>query len=614
MLYPQQNDKRNILDLSGIWNFQIDPEEAGEANGWFNGLITSRPIAVPSSWNDLYDDIRDYMGVAWYVTETYVPASWENERVMVRVGSANYAAKVWINGTLVGSHEGGHLPFEFDVSDQIAWDAPNIVAIQVENHLKPNRVPAGNIQGGIGGMMRMFPSTTFDFFPYSGLHRAVQLYTVPQSYIADVTVTTDIVVQNDNKVGVVTVDVVGNSTTGSIHLVGEGVDETTALTLSGGKGQVHMEVPSPRLWGPEDPYLYKLTVTLNSSDGAVSDRYSLNVGIRTVSVEGGIIYLNGEPIFLKGFGKHEDFAVTGRGSFPPLVVKDYALLKWIGANSYRTAHYPYSEEHMMMADREGILIIDEIPNVSLQFSGGDEAVAERLRVCKQQMSDLIARDKNHPSVIMWSIANEPMPPDFLKRFMAGGGDPEPTDPNTTAFFQELYDLCREQDPTRLVTLVGVMGGPVEWLASSDVVCLNRYYGWYMQGGQLDEGQKMLAMELDALYEQLGKPMMVTEFGTDTLAGTHSHPPAMWSEEYQVEFIRRYLDVAAERPFMAGMHIWAFADFKTAQAVMRTESMNHKGVFTRDRQPKMAAHFLHERWNQPGSDKPTEGKIIIEESR
>ena len=595
MLYPQQNNKRNLLDFPGIWDFQIDPDEIGESAGWFNGLNDARPIAVPASWNDLYDDIRDYMGVAWYVTESYVPTSWQDERIMLRVGSANYAAKVWINGTLVGQHEGGHLPFEFDVTGNIMWDTPNTIAIQVENHLTPTRVPAGNVQGGIGGFMRNFPPTTFDFFPYCGLHRAVQLYSVPPTHIADVTVTTDI----DGTNGIVTVAVLADgATTGSLQLTGEDTNETTALAFSAGKAQAQLTVADARLWSPDDPYLYKLAVSLG--DGA--DHYTLNVGIRTIAVDGDTLLLNGQPIFLKGFGKHEDFAICGRGNFNPLVVKDYALLKWIGANSYRTAHYPYAEEQMMMADREGILIINEIPNVSLQFTGGDEAVAERLRMCKQQMSELIARDKNHPSVIMWSIANEPMPPDFMKRFM-GGGDPDPVDPKTTSFFQELNDLCHAEDPTRPVTLVGVMGGPVEWLATVDVACLNRYYGWYMLGGQLDEAQGTLEQELDALHEQLGKPMLITEFGADTIAGNHSHPSDLWSEEYQVELIRCYLDVADVRPFMAGMHIWNFADFKTAQATMRAASMNHKGVFTRDRQPKMAAHFLHERWNQLGTDKP-----------
>ena len=602
MIYPQQNDKRNLLDLSGIWDFQVDPDEVGESEGWFRGLETSRPMAVPSSWNDIYDDIRDYMGVAWYVTESYVPNSWQGEEVKIRIGSANYAAKVWINGDLVGQHEGGHLPFEFDVTEQISWGGPNTIAIQVENHLTATRVPAGNVQSVLSGFMRNYPATTFDFFPYCGLHRAVQLYSVPKKSISDVTVTTEI----DGPNGTVTVVVASDgATSGAISLTGQGTTGTAALIFHQGVARAKVAVADARLWCPDDPYLYDLTVTLDAPNGAVQDRYTLQVGIRTIAVDGGTILLNGQPIFLKGFGKHEDFAVCGRANFNPLVVKDYALLKWIGANSYRTAHYPYSEEQMMMADREGILIIDEIPNVSLQFEGGEEAVAERLRVCKQQMSELIARDKNHPSVIMWSIANEPMPLDMMKRFM--GGEPEPVDPASTAFFQELYDLCRREDPTRLVTLVGVMGGPVEWLAAADVACLNRYYGWYAQSGQLAEGQKMLEQELDALYDQLGKPMIVTEFGTDTIAGNHSHPPDMWSEEYQVDFIRRYLDVAAARSFMAGMHIWNFADFKTAQATMRAESMNHKGVFTRDRQPKMAAHFLHERWNQNGSDKPCGGE-------
>ncbi|MEZ4710155.1 MAG: beta-glucuronidase [Caldilineaceae bacterium] len=597
MLYPQQNDTRNLLDLSGIWDFQIDPDEVGESQGWCDGLPAARPMAVPSSWNDIYDDLRDYLGAAWYVTESYAPASWRGQRIVLRIGSANYAAQVWVNGTPVGEHEGGHLPFEFDVTSHIQWGAPNVIAIRVENHLHPNRVPAGNAEGGLAMFMRNFPATTYDFFPYCGLHRAIYLYSTPPVHIEDITVTTDIAGTD----GLVTVEVVAaGAKSGTIRLSNGETNWGDLLQFADGRAQTQITIDNARFWSPDDPFLYKLTVFLD--DGRMpQDRYDLDVGIRTVAVAGGQILLNGQPIFLKGFGKHEDFAVCGRGAFNPLIVKDYALLKWIGANSFRTAHYPYDEEQMRMADRQGILIIDEIPNVSLQFTGGDAAVAERLRMCQQQMTELIARDKNHPSVIMWSIANEPMPPDMMKRF--SGAAPEPVDPNTTAFFQELYDLCRAQDPTRLVTLVGVMGGPVEWLEAADVACLNRYFGWYAQSGQLDAGQQVLEQELDALYAHLGKPMIITEFGADTLAGAHSHPPEMWSEEYQVEFIRRYLESAAARPFMAGMHVWNFADFKTGQGAMRANGMNYKGVFTRERQPKMAAHFLRERWTQLGSDKP-----------
>ena len=237
MLYPQQNDKRNVLDLSGIWDFQIDPDEVGESESWFNGLKNPRAMAVPSSWNEIYDDIRDYLGVAWYVQQSYVPAGWQGQRVMLRVGSANYAAKVWINGELVGEHEGGHLPFEFDVTDKITWDGSNTIAIRVENHLSGTRVPAGNVRSPIGGFMGNFPATTFDFFPYCGLHRAVQLYSVPQQRIDDVTVTTDI----DGASGIVTVDVVSSgASSGSVSLSGEDGDLTAPLTFSDGKAQARL--------------------------------------------------------------------------------------------------------------------------------------------------------------------------------------------------------------------------------------------------------------------------------------------------------------------------------------------------------------------------------------
>src|SRR5690606_21552764 len=165
-------------------------------------------------------------------------------------------------------------------------------------------------------------------------------------------------------------------------------------------------------------------------NGSVVDRYSLPIGIRTIAIEGDQLLLNGQPIYLRGFGRHEDFPITGRGLLPAVIVKDYALMKWIGANSFRTTHYPYSEEMMMLADRLGFLVIDETPAVGLFFA--EEGLDRRLALCRQYTQELIARDKNHPSVIMWSLANEP----HSRR------------PAAKPFFRELYDLARELDPTR----------------------------------------------------------------------------------------------------------------------------------------------------------------------
>ncbi len=148
LLYPRQNQHRNVVDLSGLWQFQLDPKEEGEAARWFDGLPAPRTIAVPCSWNDLFDDARDYLGLAWYRTEVWVPQGWRGERVFLRVGSANYAGKVWVNGTLVAEHLGGHLPFAADITDRIAWDRPTAIAISVENKQLPERVPAGPSRRG----------------------------------------------------------------------------------------------------------------------------------------------------------------------------------------------------------------------------------------------------------------------------------------------------------------------------------------------------------------------------------------------------------------------------------------------------------------------------------
>lgn len=592
MLYPQQNDMRNRLSLSGFWDFRMDPEEVGEAENWHSGLESPRAIAVPGSWNEQFTDAYHYLGMAWYVrNDVYVPSSWEGQKVFIRIGSANYFARVWVNGQTVGEHVGGHLPFAFDISEYVKWGEPNTIAIQVENHLHPNRVPAGKptSEGFALGPMNGYPAASFDFYPYAGIHRPVILYSVPQTSIDDVTVTTDI----DGTMGIVNVRVThaGDLDQGHVRLSGDGVIVESPVRFVNGVADVTLNVADARFWSMESPYLYKLTITLTESRQVV-DRYTLDVGIRTVEVRETQLLLNGKPVYLKGFGRHEDFYVSGRGLNEPLIVKDYSLMKWIGANSYRTSHYPYSEEEMCMADREGFLIIDEIPAVSLNFLGSEDDLQTRLKMCKQQLEELIARDKNHPSVIMWSVANEPFGGMITR--MLGQELPENYDEIGRNFLNELIVLAHELDTTRPATLVGVMTGPVEWIDLADVILINRYYGWYAQTGRIDDGAKALEQELDQLAA-LNKPLIISEFGADTVAGMHSVPAQVFTEEYQNDFVSMYLDVTAERDFVIGMHIWNFADFQATQSTGRVGGMNLKGVFTRSRQPKMVAHMLRNRW-------------------
>jgi beta-glucuronidase len=342
---------------------------------------------------------------------------------------------------------------------------------------------------------------------------------------------------------------------------------------------VDIDVPDVALWSPASPNLYDLVLELIGS-GAVIDSYSLKIGIRTIRVAGDQLLLNDQPVYLTGFGRHEDFPVVGRGYLPALVVKDYALMQWVGANSFRTSHYPYSEQMLDLADQLGFLVIDETPAVGLYFR--EDGLEKRRGLCQQYVQEMITRDKNHPSVIMWSVANEP----------------HSTPPHAYQFFKQLYQDAKRLDATRPVTLVSFLGTAEQAFEFCDLVCLNRYLGWYSQGGYLDEALSLLSTELDALHEKFNKPILLAEFGADAIPGHHAQPPEMFSEEYQAEMLVRYIELLHQKPYVIGEHIWNLCDFKTSQGITRAGALNYKGVFTRDRRPKLAAHRIRTLWGKP----------------
>lgn len=578
MLYPQSNRYRHCFDLSGFWEIRFDPENKGEAAGWSSGFAAGQPIAVPASWNDQFASWRDYLGLAWYQTRFDAPWNLQASRkYFLRFGSVNYLAEVWLNGARLGCHEGGHLPFEFDVTSLLR-EENNLLVVSVDGTLATDRVPPGNVP--MGPLDRFaslnYPDGSFDFFPYCGVHRPVLLYALAPEGLSDLTVVTEV----NNDTGRVRVNLQryeSSPVRARLSLQDQGNTISTEIEISS-HAEAILEVTQPKLWAPGSPHLYQLTVELTNSSG-VFDRYTLPVGIRTIKIEGDELLLNGQPIYLRGFGRHEDFAVVGRGLLPALIIKDYAIMEWIGANSFRTTHYPYSEQMMDLADRLGFLVIDETPAVGLFFA--EEGLERRLELCRQYTREMIARDKNHPSVIAWSLANEP----------------HSNRPAAKDFFRNLYDLAKSLDPTRPATIVTTVGVSEEAFEFVDFMCLNRYYAWYTDPGRLDIGCQKLSAELDALYDRYRKPLVLSEFGADTVPGAHAEPPEMFSEEFQVEMLKRYIEVLRTKPFVVGEHIWNLCDFKTGQAVNRMGGFNFKGVFTRDRRPKMAAHYLQQLWKQ-----------------
>lgn len=587
-LRPQQNDCRNMIQLDGVWNFRVDSADVGEQQQWMKGLSKATTIAVPGSWNEQINGLRNYLGKVWYERQTFVPAAWRTERVFLRIGSATYAAKVWVNGQLAGEHEGGNLPFALDITSLVKLGAKNRITISVENELRPTRIPTGGIKGV---PLKNIPATNYDFFPYSGLQRSVMLCTVPrEASLQDVTATTDI----QGTTGIVTVDVKAEGKANACYIVLTDANGKQIEKKGTADKSLTLRVPNARLWSPEHPNLYTLRTELLQG-GKVVDSYECRIGIRTIKISGTDILLNGKPIILRGFGKHEDYPIFGRGQALPVTVKDFELMRWCGANSFRTSHYPYDESVYDIADEQGFLIIDEIPAVGLIFYDSPEEVAARKAQCLMDIEETIHRDKNHPSVIIWSVANEPSPKNL-------GGDRKVTKEeiekeNAVAepFLTDLINKCHAMDATRPAAFVGVMGGPAAWMKACDLLLINRYFGWYTTIGDLATAKQWLNRELQMLYDDYHRPIVLTEFGADAFSGMHSSDSEAYSEEFQRDFIDMYLDVANTKDYVKGMMVWCFADFRTGQGLLRPEGINQKGVFTRERQPKLAAHLLRDRW-------------------
>ncbi|KAJ8681399.1 hypothetical protein QAD02_017186 [Eretmocerus hayati] len=593
LLYPRESESREIKSLDGFWDFAVPPSHdvlKGHREEWYaSGLSKTAKVMqmpVPSSYNDITTSraLRDHLGPVWYEKTFFMPASWKNKRVFIRFGSVHYLAQVWFNGQVLVNHEIGHLPFEAELSNLALFGQKNRITVAVDNMLVKTSVPQGRIDDveADNGTVKV-QSYTFDFFNYAGIHRPVLLYTKPRVFVEDITTYTAVIAD----MGVIEYHV----TVGGLNEKETPLCQVRVLTaaneyvgnqpITGTLGFV--KIPSPRLWWPRsmsnDPgYMYTLEVTVSVPNVTEADIYRLPVGIRTLRWTNTSLLINERPIYFRGFGRHEDSAIRGRGLDLVTTTRDYELLKWVGANGYRTSHYPYSDEVLDMADRLGFLIIDECPSVDTEnFS------QSLLKRHKQSLSELIRRDKNRPSVVMWSIANEP----------------RTQLPDAGLYFKQVAHHTKTLDPTRPIT-IALARNVLEDKAGQylDIISFNRYNGWYSNTGRLDMITKRVMAEAKAWHEKYNKPVLMSEYGADTMPGLHELPEYVWSEEYQMETMSRHFDAFDQlraEGFFIGEFIWNFADFRTAQTYTRVGG-NKKGIFTRDRQPKMVAHHVRRRYH------------------
>ncbi|MEW6507347.1 MAG: beta-glucuronidase [Bacteroidota bacterium] len=595
MLYPLINNYRNVIDLSGIWDFKTDPGNIGEKQKWNRGFFSEISIAVPGSWNEQLEELGllHYVGSAWYSKKVFIPSVLEFKRIILRVGSIDYNAKIWINGKFVGENSVAFLPFEMEIGDLVEFGNENLFVIKVNNELNHETIPQGITKDQFRSEKRLReetnPPTRFDFTPYGGIHRSIQLVITPKIFISQIKADTKIIGKNQGFAGI-TVEVKNVQNLTAHVKISDGKKIFSSMeTVKRGKVFSEFRIPNCRLWSNDDPFLFDLEVQLYQ-DGCIIDEYKLPIGIREIKVEGNKILLNGKEIYLKGFGKHEDFPVIGKGLLLPLMVKDFEMMKWINANSFRTSHYPYSEEMMFYADRKGFLIIDEVAAVSLDFRRVNDRT---LKSHKEHIKRLIDRDYNHPSVIMWAVGNEP---NLV-------GDADYYNGVARKYWKEIFAFTKKLDNKRPVTVPNCtragVNDPV--FAFSDIITLNRYYGWYEYPGNLEEAINILSSEMDLIYKKYKRPIMFTEFGVDTVAGYHSISTQMFTEEYQQKFLEAYIQLIRSKDYTVGEHVWNFADFRTPQHFRRVV-LNLKGVFTRIREPKSAAFILKKLWNHPSKNK------------
>lgn len=592
MLYPKENQTRQIKDLSGIWKFKIDKNNEGLDKRWFEKpLLDTIDMPVPASYNDItqYVEIRDHIGYAWYETYFFAHDFWKNQRIILRIGSAAHFAIAFINGKKVVEHKGGFLPFEAEITDVLEIGQKNRLTISVNNILDWQCLPPGEIKEYNDDLHPKGYKTQeiyFDFFNYSGIHRPVKLIILPQNFIWDIKVVPDI---KDNE-GIINYEIFpeNNDEKNIIKVFLIDKNENKVAEATNKKGV--LKVKNAQFWEPGKPELYTLRAELYNAKNDLIDCYDLPVGIRTVEVKGNQFLINGKPFYFKGLAKHEDSDIRGKGMDNVINVKDFNLLKWIGANSFRTSHYPYSEEIMNLADEQGIAVIDEVPAVGMNLwykTNCQVFTEERVNQKTQEyhiqcIKELIERDKNHPCVVMWSIANEAATYEQA----------------SLSYFQKIIEETRKLDSTRPVTIVE-QTSPDDCKVAHlvDVICLNRYYSWYSDAGHLELIEFQMEKELLKWFNKFKKPIIISEYGVDTIAGFHSDPPVMFSEEYQCEFLKHIHNINDRFDFVIGEHVWNFADFATRQSINRVMG-NRKGVFTRQRQPKASAFVLRERWTKP----------------
>ncbi len=570
---------RSRTSLEGYWKYIVDPYE----NGFYNYRLeafenqerpsrnafftNSKPadrselleydfdlsdsIHVPGDWNTQKEKLFYYEGTVWYRKLFNYTKKDPSHRVFLHFGAVNYRADVYLNGTKLGKHTGGFTPFSFEITNHLKGQ-DNFLVVKVDNKRMREEVPTLNT----------------DWWNYGGITREVSIIETAETFIEDYSIH---LAPGGTKTIEGTVQLDGSQRSGSqiqieIPELGKSVEITTDEM-----GMAHFNIPVDTLhfWSDRAPKRYE--VLLSTRMDSVNEQ----VGFRSISVEGQDILLNGQPIFLKGISIHEESPVRAGRAYTDEDAR--ILLEWakeLGCNFVRLAHYPHNEHMVRIADSMGILIWEEIP-VYWTISWENAATYEN---AAKQLTEVILRDKNRASVIIWSMANE-----------------TPTSVARNRFLSELAKLTRSLDQTRLISAAleqtTVDGDPNtrtiedDFAGIADILSFNQYIGWY-------DGLPEKAREIRWKIDQQ-KPVFVSEFGGGAKQGLHGDRYTRWTEEYQEFLYEENLKMLNGIEQLRGMSPWILVDFRSPRRMLPRiqDGWNRKGLISDEGIRKKAFYTL-----------------------
>jgi len=575
-------ENRASLTLNGVWKYVVDPYQTGyydyrrdardqmsnpsNSESLFLGykpkdqterveydFDKSDNILVPRDWNSQKEKLFYYEGSVWYYKNFDYPAPAANTRQYLYFGAANYEADVYLNGKKRGKHVGGFTPFNFDITGKLNPKG-NFVIVKVDNTRGLEKVPTINT----------------DWWNYGGLTRDVKIVEVAGTFIQDYYVQ---LAKNDKNTIEVSVILNGPSKANQAITIEipEANIKASCTTDSEGKAKTMIAAKNLKLWSPENPYLYEVKLIHNNN--VLTDK----IGFRTLQTKGKEILVNGKPVFLRGICIHEENGIRGGRAYSKEDAR--LLLGWakeLGCNFVRLAHYPHNENMARVADELGIMVWSEVPVYwTIQWKN-----SETYNNAHNQLTDMITRDKNRASVIIWSMANE-----------------TPVSADRTDFIKRMIETTRQLDPVRLVSAAlerrskegsantQVVEDPLQEYV--DIISFNEYIGWY---DGLTEKCKSAEFEI-----KFDKPVMVSEFGGDALQGNHGSKDARWTEEYQEELFKESVKMLDKIPQLRGMTPWILADFRSPRRLLPNiqDGWNRKGLISETGDKKKAFFVLQD---------------------